>query len=76
MKTILAASVAVLSLAGVAAAQEVPAFYGDYASNVLNVDKGQSTAPRVSYDVSSERNATVPQTDGFNINASQNYSGK
>lgn len=72
MNKFLLASVAVLGLAGVAVAQEVPAFYGQdpYATTV---DDSQA---RTSHIVSGQANATVPATDGFDINRNQNYSGK
>ncbi|MCO5162839.1 MAG: hypothetical protein M9939_17025 [Mesorhizobium sp.] len=72
MNKFLLASVAVLGLAGSAVAQEVPAFYGEnpYAATV---DARQAGASHV---VTGQANATVPGTDGFNINLNQNYSGK
>ena len=72
MNKFLLASAAVLGLAGAAVAQEVPAFYGEnpYAATV---DGSQGRALHV---VSGQANATVPGTDGFNINLNGNYSGK
>ncbi|MBX3573707.1 MAG: hypothetical protein KF694_15255 [Mesorhizobium sp.] len=72
MSKFLLASVAVLGLSGVAAAQEVPAFYGQnpYATTV---DGSQAGAQHV---VSGQASATVTGTDGFNINQNENYSGK
>jgi hypothetical protein len=70
MNKFLLASVAVLGLAGVAVAQEVPAFYGEnpYATTV----DGSPAA----HIVSGQANATVPTTDGYNIHQNDNYSGK
>jgi len=72
MNKFLLASVAVLGLSGVAAAQEVPAFYGQnpYATTV---DGSQAGA---SHTVSGQASATVTGVDGFNINQNENYSGK
>ncbi|MCO5162840.1 MAG: hypothetical protein M9939_17030 [Mesorhizobium sp.] len=72
MNKFLLASVAVLGLAGSAVAQEVPAFYGEnpYAATV---DLQQVSASHV---VTGQANATVPGTDGYNINLNGNYSGQ
>ena len=76
MNKFLLASVAVLGLAGAAVAQEAPAIYGNYDANILNSDGSQTGAPR-STVVSGQANATVPGSNGgFNINLSDNYSGK
>ncbi len=74
MNKLLLASVAVLGLSGIAAAQEAPALvYSDaFALNVQNA----GTAPvGGGLSVSSLQNATVPGADGFLINLNQNYSG-
>ena len=75
MNKFLLASVAVLGLSGVAAAQEAPALiYSDaFAQNVQNV----GTAPAAGgFSVSSHQNAAVPGADRFQINLNQNYSGR
>jgi hypothetical protein len=68
MNKFLLASFAVLGLAGSAVAQEAPAFYGQnpYATTV----DGSAT-----HVVSGQANATVPGVE-FNINLTDNYSGK
>jgi hypothetical protein len=76
MNKFLIASVALLGLAGVAGAQEAPAVYGNYAANIQNADASLSGAPR-STIVSGQANATVPGSNGgFDVNLSDNYSGK
>jgi hypothetical protein len=76
MNKFLLASVALLGLAGAAVAQEAPAIYGNYEANVLNSDGSLAGAPR-STIVSGQSSATVPGADGgFNVNLSDNYSGK
>lgn len=74
MNRFLLASVALLGLSGVAAAQEAPAliYSQSYAQNVENV----GTAPAGGgFTVSAQQNASVPGIDGFQINLDQNYSG-
>jgi len=73
MNKFLLASVALLGLAGAAVAQEVPAFYGE-SPYAQTVDGAQATAR--SYVTSGQANATVTGIEGFNINLSDNYSGK
>lgn len=76
MNKFLLASVALLGLAGTAVAQEAPAIYGNYEANIQNLDGSLAGAPR-STIVSGQANATVPGADGgFNVNLSDNYSGK
>ena len=71
MNKFLLASVALLGLAGVAGAQEVPAFYGvnPYGQTI----EGSQAASHV---VSGQASATVTGTDGFQINQNENYSGR
>jgi len=76
MNKLLIASVALLGFAGIAAAQEVPAFYGDYAVNVQNSDGGAPTDRMATASVSSQRSAGLADTGGFEINQNENYSGK
>lgn len=74
MNRYLLASVALLGLSGVAAAQEAPAliYSQSYAQNVENA----GTAPAAgAFTVSSQQNASVTGADGFEINLSQDYSG-
>ncbi|MCO5161622.1 MAG: hypothetical protein M9939_10830 [Mesorhizobium sp.] len=74
MNKILLASVAVLGLTGIAAAQEAPAliYSQSYAQNVENV----GTAPAGgAFTVSAQQNASIAGIDGFQINLDQNYSG-
>ena len=79
MRKFLIASAAVLSLTGLAAAQEAPALiYSDaFAQNVLNA--GIPSADR-SLTVSSQRNASVPVQSGSqsvnDIHSNENYSGR
>ena len=76
MNKFLLASVALLGLAGAAVAQEAPAIYGNYEANIQNADASVSGAPHSSI-VSGQANATVPGSNGgFNVNQSDNYSGK
>ena len=76
MNKFLIASVALFGLAGVAVAQEAPAIYGNYEANIQNSDGSLSSAPSSSI-VSGQANATVPGSNGgFNVNQSDNYSGK
>ncbi|SMH51339.1 hypothetical protein SAMN02982922_4397 [Mesorhizobium australicum] len=74
MNKIILASVALLGLAGVAGAQEVPAFYGvnPYGQTV---EASQQKAHSATI-VREQSNSTVPGHDGFQINRNQNYSGK
>jgi hypothetical protein len=80
MRKFLIASAAVLSLSGVAAAQEAPALiYSDaFAQNVLNADAGSSPMT-----VTSQRNASLPTASGsgagqdlVDIRNNENYSGR
>lgn len=79
MRKFLIASAAVLSLTGLAAAQEAPALiYSDaYARNVQNADV--PLADR-GLTVSSQRNASVPAQSGGqtvdDIRNNENYSGR
>lgn len=79
MRKFLIASAAVLSLTGLAAAQEAPALiYSDsYARNVQNAD---ASAADYGLTVSSTRNANVPvQHSGQtvdDIRNNENYSGR
>ncbi|MDP3898006.1 MAG: hypothetical protein Q8Q62_15145 [Mesorhizobium sp.] len=77
MNKFLIASVALLGFAGVAAAQQAPALYGsNYSDAVLN-SQGQSTGPVRSGVVTGQSNISAPETArDFNINLSDNYSGK
>jgi outer membrane lipoprotein SlyB len=77
MNKFLLASVALLGFAGVAAAQEAPALiYSDaFAQNVQNVGSG-SVDGYASASVAALQNATVTGVGGFQINDSQNYSGR
>lgn len=79
MRKSLIASAAVLTLSGVAAAQEAPALiYSDaFAQNVLNAD---GSSPMT---VTSERNASLPTASGvgagqnlIDIQNNENYSGR
>ena len=73
MNKILTASVALLALGGAAVAQEVPGFYGTAPSSLSQTVDVQTSQPVVAHD-----RGIVAQsaTEGFNINASGNYSGK
>lgn len=74
MNRFLLASVALLGLSGVSAAQEAPAliYSQSFAQNVENV----GTAPAGgAFTISSQQNASVSTGDGFQINLDQNYSG-
>jgi hypothetical protein len=74
MNKFLLASVAVLGLSGIAAAQEAPAliYSQSYAQNVGNAGTGPAGG---ALTVSSQQNASVTGVDGFQINLDQNYSG-
>lgn len=74
MNKFLIASVAVLGLAGVAAAQEAPAIYG--LDNVSNADSVQTVSPVRTLETSGAHGVTATNPQGFNINQSENYSGK
>ncbi len=68
MNKLITASVALLALAGAASAQEAPALY-----SASRATEQQSTQPAIMHD----RGIVSPSaTDGFNINASGDYSGK
>jgi len=73
MNKLLLASAAVLGLAGVAGAQEVPGFYGEnpYAATT---GTAQGTAHGATI-VSGQTGASLT-TGGFQINQNQNYAGK
>jgi len=70
MNKIILASVALLGLAGVAGAQEVPDFYGQNPYG-QTVDGSQ-----VSVSVSGQASASLTGADGFQINQNENYSGR
>lgn len=74
MNKFLLASVAILGLSGIAAAQEAPAliYSQSFAQNVENVGAAPAGGE---FTVSSQQNASVPGVDGFEINLNQNYSG-
>lgn len=74
MNKFLIASVALFGLAGVAVAQEAAALYGQ--NNVSNSDSAQTATPVRALDASTTASVTVTGTDGFNINLSDDYSGK
>lgn len=74
MNKFLIASVAVLGLAGVAAAQEVPAFYGQ--NNISNADTGLTVPQSRPFETSSSKSLTATGGEGFQINASDDYSGR
>jgi len=66
MNRILLASVAVLGLAGAAAAQEAPQLYGNYSANVLNEYNGTALPGSDRIDLNSTaaiRNAPVQSND-------------
>jgi len=77
MKNLLIASVALFGLAGAAAAQEAPGFYG-YNPYDAAIESGQiatrsiTASDRVSTTASDE----APGSTLFSINQNQNYSGK
>jgi outer membrane lipoprotein SlyB len=77
MNKLLLASVAVLGFAGAAAAQEAPALiYSDaFAQNVQNVGSG-TVDGFASASAAALQNATITGVGGFQINDSQNYSGR
>lgn len=74
MNKFLLASIALLGLSGIAAAQEAPAliYSQSFARNVENVGAAPAGG---AFTVSSQQNASVPGVDGFEINLNQNYSG-
>ena len=78
MNKILIASIAVLGFAGVAAAQEAPALYGNnYDAAVTSSFGPQASVAVGSHSVSGQQNITAPAADtDYNINLSGNYSGK
>jgi len=73
MNKLLIASVALFGLAGVAAAQEAPGFYG-YNPYDAAIESGQIATRSVT--ASDSVGTTVSGPDGFQINQNQNYSGK
>lgn len=73
MNKIVLASVALLGLAGVAGAQEVPAFYGQNPYGVTADAQGTVHSATI---VSGQSGASLTGTEGFQINQNENYSGK
>ena len=73
MNKLLIASVALFGLAGAAAAQEAPGFYG-YNPYDAAIESGQIATRSVT--ASDSVGTTVSGPDGFQINQNQNYSGK
>ena len=73
MNKLLIASVALFGLAGAAAAQEAPGFYG-YNPYDAAIESGQIATRSVT--ASDSVGAAVSKTVGFQINQNQNYSGK
>ena len=73
MNKLLIASVALFGLAGAAAAQEAPGFYGYNPYNAA-IESGQIATRSVT--ASDSVGTTVSGPDGFQINQNQNYSGK
>ncbi|MCA0249389.1 MAG: hypothetical protein LCH93_22495 [Proteobacteria bacterium] len=73
MNKLLIASVALFGLAGAAAAQEAPGFYGYNPYNAA-IESGQIATRSVM--ASDSVGTTVSGPDGFQINQNQNYSGK
>ena len=75
MNKFLIASVAVLGMAGVAAAQEVPP--SDFLiNNISNAGTVQTVAPAGNFETSGARSVTAAGGEGFQINLSGDYSGK
>jgi len=74
MKKFLLASVALLGLSGIAAAQEAPALIYS-PSSAQNVGNAGTAPAGGAFTVSSQQNASVTGVDGFQINLDQNYSG-
>jgi hypothetical protein len=74
MNKFLIASVAVLGMAGVAAAQEAPAIYGQ--GNISSAETTQTVSPARNFETSGARGVTATGGEGFQINNSDNYSGK
>jgi hypothetical protein len=74
MNKFLIASVAVLGLAGVATAQEAPAIYGQ--NNISNAETGLTVPLHRPLEISGARSVTASGGEGFQVNQSENYSGK
>lgn len=74
MNKFLIASVAVLGLAGAAAAREAPAIYGQ--NNISNAETAQTFSQHRNFETSGAAGVTATGGEGFNINQSENYSGK
>nr|WP_295467556.1 hypothetical protein [Mesorhizobium sp.] len=74
MNKFLLASVAVLGLSGVAAAQEAPALIYPQ-SSAQNVENAGAATAGGAFTVSSQQNASITGVDGFEINLNQDYSG-
>jgi hypothetical protein len=75
MTKFLIASVAVLGMAGAAAAQEVPP--SDFLiNNISNAGKVQTVSPDRTFETSGIRSVIAVGAEGFQINSSENYSGK
>lgn len=74
MNKFLIASVAVLGMAGAAAAQEAPAIYGQ--NNISNAETVQTISPLRTFETSGAQSVTAAGGDGFQINLSGDYSGK
>ncbi|MCA0249390.1 MAG: hypothetical protein LCH93_22500 [Proteobacteria bacterium] len=76
MKNLVIASIALFGLAGAAAAQEAPGFYG-YNPYNATIESGQIATRSIT---ASDRVSTVsdeaPGSTLFSINQNQNYSGK
>ena len=73
MNKFLIASVALFGLAGVAAAQEAPGFYG-YNPEGVAIESGQIATRSIA--ASDRASVTVSGAEGFAINQRQDYSGK
>jgi hypothetical protein len=73
MNKFLIATVAVLGLAGVATAQEAPAIYGQ--DNISSIET-QTISPVRTFETSGARSVTATGGEGFQINQSENYSGR
>jgi hypothetical protein len=74
MNKFLIASVAVLGMAGVAAAQDLSEVLGQ--SNISSLETAQTVVPLRVFETSGAQSVTATGGAGFQINDSGNYSGK